>query len=159
MMLRMRSVALPLIVSVSVWSGDLSAANLSRTEALAVAERAAGDRGVDVNDYVLSETGKELSDDDQEWSFLYQCKPVTPSLGCHFLVIVNRVTGAAEISASATDPPRKRDSPEIRAVFASSTKEECEAHKGTWFQFGMLNNERCDIGTPDAGKQCTDTTV
>ena len=155
-MLSMRSVALLLITLVSAWSSDLSADSLSRSEALAIAEHTANDRGVDLGNYELSKVEKELSEDGQEWSFLYTCKLVSSSSGCHVLVRVDRASGAAELSASASEPPKKRRAPEIRAALDSATKEECEKHRGTWIQTGMAQQEFCDIEAPDAGKQCTD---
>jgi hypothetical protein len=71
-------------------------AGLTREKALFIAEAAAQSRGFNLNKYSLAKSDRELSGDGKEWSFLYECRAVPSPFGCHFLVVVNRITGEAE---------------------------------------------------------------
>jgi len=69
---------------------------ISRDRALALAQRAAAQHGYDLDKYILSDFGEELTKEEKEWAFAYHCKPV-PAPGCHFLVVVDRSTGEADV--------------------------------------------------------------
>lgn len=38
-----------------------------------------------------------------------------------------------------------------------SSKKNCEALGGHWGTFGLMVHEQCNLPTPDAGKECTDS--
>ena len=151
----MRFVNMVSIAFLSAWATSLAAAGLSHADALTVAERSALDRGVRLENYFLSDEKSNVDSDEGEWVFLYKCKD-SDAFGCHLLIIVDRESGATELSASTDSSPRKRPPRRVREIQESPTKEACEAKGGTWFVVGMLSNEFCDIATSDSKKQCTD---
>jgi hypothetical protein len=70
---------------------------ISRAEGLRLAEFAARRNGYDLSRYKLDTFGNELSQDHTKWVFVYLLKPAPPP-GGFFMVLINRRTGAAEIS-------------------------------------------------------------
>ena len=73
-----------------------STAKISREKALELAQQSAMRHGYNLDKYMLSGFNEEISKEEKEWSFLYQCKPITVP-GCHFLVIVDPSTGATRV--------------------------------------------------------------
>ena len=95
----MRITSLPFLVfATSALSATAGApTSLTRETALSIAEASAQSHGFDIKKYSLAKFDRELSEDGKEWSFLYECKAVPSPPGCHFLVVVNRATGSAEL--------------------------------------------------------------
>ena len=94
----MRSILFALAVASGLWSGDLYlASRLSREEAQVVARNAAQKQGIDLTKYVARAYSRELSKDEKEWTFLYECKQSDRPPGCFFWVIVDRDSGVARI--------------------------------------------------------------
>lgn len=102
----MRPIALLLFALVWSWDGMAAPISLSRSEAIAAAARAAIDRGVDLSGYGSPTDEIEHNDNGMSWAFLYKCKSPDAEPGCHLLIVVNRESGAARISASASEPPQ-----------------------------------------------------
>jgi hypothetical protein len=75
---------------------DAGPRNNTREQALKIAERTAERSNIQLSEYSLSTYGEPLTEDGRTWLFLWECKPVPPP-GCHFLVSVDRTTGAAEL--------------------------------------------------------------
>jgi hypothetical protein len=73
-------------------------AGITHDEALRMARRAAVKKGYVLRDYSLLsyKPTNDLSQDGQEWFFLFTCKRLAP--GCAFSVSINRKSGATEVS-------------------------------------------------------------
>lgn len=103
---RLRPLALPLrmpriatfaVLGLVSWqSFAASTLDLSREEALAIAEREIKAQRIDLKRYKLSKFPHELSADRNEWMFNYQCTPDPIPPGCFFWISVNRITGVAK---------------------------------------------------------------
>jgi len=92
----LRVATLVLFGLVSWQSFAASPLDLSRQDALAIAEKEIKAQGIDLNRYKLSKFPQELSADRNEWMFHYQCTPDPIPPGCFFWVSVNRITGVAK---------------------------------------------------------------
>ena len=68
---------------------------LSRKDALDIVVSSARAHGYVLKDYKLSTFPRELSKDEKEWTFYYECTPPPVRPGCFFFVTVNRVSGIA----------------------------------------------------------------
>lgn len=89
---RVLTLLLLCLVSLQSFAG---APSLSRRDALAIAEKKAIARGIDLKHYKLSKFPRELSADRSEWTFYWKCTPDPIPPGCFFWVVVNRTTGIA----------------------------------------------------------------
>jgi hypothetical protein len=69
---------------------------ITREQALKIAEHTAERSNIQLSKYSLSTYGEPLTQDGRTWLFLWECKPLPPP-GCHFLVSVDRTTGAADL--------------------------------------------------------------
>lgn len=70
---------------------------MNREQGLARAREVAKSSGRDLARYELNTFGDELTEDRSEWVFIFQCKPIPPPPGCHFMVVVDRRTGDARL--------------------------------------------------------------
>ena len=96
MRLEVLAAAVLALLAVGCDPNSPTASTIPRERALERAQRSATRHGYNLDKYTLSEFGEELSKDEREWVFAYECKPV-PALGCHFLVVVDRSTGATRV--------------------------------------------------------------
>jgi hypothetical protein len=74
-----------------------SSASLTREQALAVAESYAKHAGHDLSKYQLDTFGRQLSEDEREWHFVFLCSPGPPPPDCGFSVLIDRETGSAKL--------------------------------------------------------------
>jgi hypothetical protein len=70
---------------------------LSYEQALEISRRVAREQGYDLAKYELDSFGDPAAVDGK-WIVVYNCAPSPPPPGCHFMVVVDRQTGRAQLS-------------------------------------------------------------
>jgi len=70
---------------------------LSYERALEISREAAERNGYDLSEYTLDTFGDASAGGNDKWLIVYNCAPEPPAPGCHFMVVVDRQTGRAEL--------------------------------------------------------------
>src|SRR5687767_7444584 len=78
-------------------SGAEKGAPIGLDRAIELSREAATKHGYDLAKYTLDTFGDPKAGGEGEWLIGYICHPGPPPPGCHFLVVVDRTTGAAKV--------------------------------------------------------------